>query len=152
MSATTGSARPAADVHILVIRHGRLLLGLRAGPGYGSGRWAPPCGKLEPGEPLPAAAARELAEETGLSADPPLLRLRHVVHAVRDDGIPDTHLGFFFEAVGCPGTPHVLEPGKCLRWEWHDPARLPDDVLPYSAAGIRGAFRDPGGISLYGWD
>ena len=44
---------------------GRLLL-VRRGTEPGRGRWSVPGGRIEPGEPATAAAAREVLEETGL--------------------------------------------------------------------------------------
>lgn len=63
MGANPGA--PDVAVGAVCVRDGRLLLVQRGrGPGYGL--WAVPGGRVERGESLPAAVARELAEETGL--------------------------------------------------------------------------------------
>ncbi|MDX1620903.1 MAG: NUDIX domain-containing protein [Nitriliruptorales bacterium] len=48
---------------------GRLLV-VRRGQPPAEGRWTLPGGKLEPGERLPDAVRREVAEETGLTVEP----------------------------------------------------------------------------------
>ncbi|WP_410788884.1 NUDIX hydrolase [Kribbella sp. C-35] len=60
----------ATDLVILTVRDGRLqvLLIRRGIPPY-RGRWALPGGFVRPGEDLETTARRELAEETGLSAE-----------------------------------------------------------------------------------
>jgi 8-oxo-dGTP diphosphatase len=64
------NAKPCAGA--LVVRDGRLLLGRRAAE-PGRGRWDIPGGFLEPWELPAAAAAREVAEETGLVVRPTTL-------------------------------------------------------------------------------
>lgn len=56
---------PQLAVGAICVRDGLLLL-VRRARGANVGRWAPPGGRVEPGESATAAAARELEEETGL--------------------------------------------------------------------------------------
>ena len=62
---TTRSDRPLVGVGVAVIDQGRILLVRRAND-PGRGLWAVPGGKVEVGERLTEAAAREVTEETGL--------------------------------------------------------------------------------------
>lgn len=59
--------RPEVAVGAVIVRDGRLLLILR-GHGIGAGRWSLPGGRVEAGETLAVALAREIREETGLTA------------------------------------------------------------------------------------
>jgi len=62
---TTRNDRPLVGVGVAVIDQGRILLVRRAND-PGRGLWAVPGGKVEVGERLTEAAAREVREETGL--------------------------------------------------------------------------------------
>ncbi len=64
----TSYRNPAVGVAVVVWQGGRVLLGRRR-RGQQKGRWCVPCGFVEWGEEVRAAARRELREETGLEAE-----------------------------------------------------------------------------------
>ncbi|MGE8691474.1 MAG: NUDIX hydrolase [Achromobacter sp.] len=66
---TSPPQRPIPATIAAVVRDGHVLLVRRANP-PDMGRWAFPGGKIDAGERLEAAAARELLEETGVCAEP----------------------------------------------------------------------------------
>jgi 8-oxo-dGTP diphosphatase len=59
---------PVPGVGVVVVENGRLLL-IQRGRDPGKGLWAVPGGKVQLGETLQAAAAREAREETGLELE-----------------------------------------------------------------------------------
>jgi ADP-ribose pyrophosphatase YjhB (NUDIX family) len=135
------------DVHVLLVRGDDLLLIRRRGT-YGSGMWHLPSGKLDAGESLPAAAAREGGEEVGVLIDPADLRHVHTLHVAGSGPVP--RLGVFFEARSWSGEPYNREPDKCSAVEWFRRDRLPDDVIPYPLAGIR-AYLAGQTFGVLGW-
>ena len=60
--------RPALAVGVVVIEDGRLLL-IKRGSEIEHGKWAIPGGKVDFGETIRHAAAREILEETGLEIE-----------------------------------------------------------------------------------
>ncbi|MFD0404397.1 NUDIX domain-containing protein [Kitasatospora sp. NPDC127116] len=147
--ATAAAPLPVVDVHVVLrTPDGKILLSQRGGP-YGYGQWHAPSGKLDPGEKPAHGAARELEEETGITTDPARLRLAYTVLHHQD---PATlRLGLFYLAAEWEGEPVNREPEKCLDLRWFTEDGLPDDLIPYPAAGIRGALTDPGGLAHHGW-
>lgn len=116
---------PRVGIGVIVVRDGRLLLGLRAGA-HGAGTWALPGGHLEFGETPEQCAARELREETGLellggTAGP---AVNDVFEAERRH-----YVTWFVVASGARGEPERREPEKCLRWEWFRWSELPEALF-----------------------
>ena len=123
-SAATGVVQ--VGVGVLVLRAGRVLLGLRRGS-HGAGTWALPGGHLEFNETVAACASRETREETGL-------QLGTVVRAAwteaRFEAEGRHYVTLFVHCADALGEPTVCEPDKCARWAWFDWSELPAPLFP----------------------
>jgi 8-oxo-dGTP diphosphatase len=110
------SAGPVTEVAAAVLTDtdGRVLLAQRPpGKAY-AGYWEFPGGKVEAGESLDAALARELAEELGIAIAPPcrwITRVFEYPHAT-------VRLNFF-RVFAWEGTPHPHE-GQAFSWQRPD--------------------------------
>ncbi|WP_019070745.1 methyltransferase, FxLD system [Streptomyces hokutonensis] len=103
--AVTGACAVVTDAH------GRVLLGRST-----SGMWELPGGRTEGSEPFEQTAVRELAEETGLIADP---ADAHVLSMLWDDNRGISRLTAVVRVTAHSGTLACREPDKFTRWEWH---------------------------------
>jgi ADP-ribose pyrophosphatase YjhB (NUDIX family) len=126
--------RLTAEVHLLLVVDGRILLLKRANTGYEDGNYGLVAGHVDGGEPLSGAMAREAREESGLSIDPRDLTMVHVMH--RRDG--EERMSFFFTASAWQGEPCNMEPDKCDELRWFSIDALPENTVPY----IRDAIAD----------
>ena len=108
---------------------GRVLLRHRTSK-HGAGTWAPPGGHVEFGEDPIESAAREVAEEVGITL--PLESLRFIGYT--NDLFPDTNKHYvtfgFVARVADPGLARNMEPDKCDDIQWVDPTDWPDNLFP----------------------
>ena len=111
-------------VNVFVVRDGQLLLGKRKTTGDGS--WGLPGGHVEYMESLVDAAARELAEETGLVANE-LVFNNFVNEPDQENGTHYVHVNFV--AKGFSGEPQLMEPDKCYEWQWFELDNLPENIF-----------------------
>lgn len=112
---------PKLGVSASVWRDGKVLLVQRAKPPKGI--WAFPGGHVEPGETLAEAAARELREETGMTAQfSGLLGLYDVIR--RDaDGLLTVHY-VIASYLGIAGPEEPVAASDAAAVTWADPERL----------------------------
>ena len=120
---TTRSLLPVG-VNVIIVRDGIMLLGKRKSE-YHDGEWGVPGGHLEEGESMLACAARELLEETGLTASS--FTFITADNDAREDKYHYIH--FSFLAEGIEGEPTLMEPDKCYGWEWFPLTELPEPIF-----------------------
>jgi|GEM_PF-192859 hydroxyethylthiazole kinase-like uncharacterized protein yjeF len=123
-SATLTTSRPQVGVGVAVRLRGKILLGKRKGE-HGGGTWSYPGGHLEFGETWEDCARREVREETGLEISTP-----RFLAATNDVYPSGKHYVTLFMVCDClSGEPVVMEPEKCLGWEWFETNQLPEPLF-----------------------
>ncbi|MET8375198.1 NUDIX hydrolase [Streptomyces microflavus] len=129
---------------------GRVLLGLRhPESAYAGGVHHFLAGHCER-ESAVACLVREAAEEAGLVIDPADVEFAHAVH-LTDTPQAQPRLQLVFRARHWQGTPEVLEPDRCVGWDWWHPDDLPEPIVPYARAAI-GSIRAGVPYSELGWE
>ncbi|PYC77278.1 DNA mismatch repair protein MutT [Streptomyces tateyamensis] len=115
--------------------------------------WTIPGGKVDPGEAIPDAAARELREESGLIVRPSDLRLVHTIQAKEGwDGLGGFVL-FVFATSEFTGELTNVEPHKHLDVRWHPAAAvLPSPMFPTSKAAVEAYLAGEPAFSTHGFD
>ncbi|MRI34424.1 hypothetical protein EOPP23_15655 [Endozoicomonas sp. OPT23] len=116
---------PRIGVGVIVRHQGKVLLGRRVNS-HGTGQWAFPGGHLEYGESPQQCAERELMEETGLTVSS-LTAGPYTNDVFTKEG--KHYITLFMLADGINGMPEVLEPEKCLEWQWFDWQQLPEPLF-----------------------
>jgi 8-oxo-dGTP diphosphatase len=139
--------RPGVGVHLILHREGQILLGLRANTGFADGWWSVPGGRLESGEPLTSALAREAKEEIGVVIDEADLELAVVCHHNDAD---EARIGMFFAADKWFAEVTNAEPDKCERLAWFPTRELPVATVGYVRAAVEGWQREQQ-LVLFGW-
>jgi len=118
-------------VGVLIIKNGKVLLGLRNPDPkkadselHGEGTWTMPGGKIEFGEDPHETVVREVREETGM-----LVKSCRLI-SVSSEKVPDAHfitLGFFCDDF--EGEPKVMEPDEIVEWKWFPLDNIPENLF-----------------------
>jgi len=113
-------------VGVIIIRENKVLLGKRIGA-LGANTWSFPGGHLEWGESVFDCAAREVAEETGFTD---LSNFRYGPYT-RDvfEKEDKQYITLFVIADLQSGEPKVMEPDRCLEWQWFGWDDLPEPLF-----------------------
>jgi 8-oxo-dGTP pyrophosphatase MutT (NUDIX family) len=121
-----------AAAYVALRRDDEVLLHLRQGTGYRDGHWATLAGHVEPGESVHEAAAREAAEEAGVTVAVDDLRPLTVLHRFERQGpAVEQRVDVFFEVRDWAGDPSVREESKAADMRWFGLAALPAPVVPH---------------------
>ncbi|WP_108652648.1 nucleotide triphosphate diphosphatase NUDT15 [Dongshaea marina] len=112
-------------VGVIILRDGCVLLGERIGA-HGAGTWATPGGHLEVGESIEECARREVLEETGLEVYS-IEKLSFTNDIFEEEG---KHYITLFVTASCDGgEAQLMEPHKCMQWQWFKPDELPTPLF-----------------------
>jgi 8-oxo-dGTP diphosphatase len=122
---------PAA-VHILFIRHGRVLLLRRCNTGYEDGKYSLVAGHLDGSETLKQAAIREAKEEVGVDIAYDQLEFVGTMHRMASM----ERLDFFLTALAWNPEPSNQELSKCDDIGWFSFTELPRNTIPYIKRAI----------------
>jgi 8-oxo-dGTP diphosphatase len=123
--------QPVIGVGAILVRpDGAVLLGYRDKPGE-SPCWCLPGGHVDAGESFKAAAAREVAEETGISE---LQRLKLLAITQNLNSPVSIVTGAVLANVKQDAEAFVLEPEVFTEWRWFTPSALPAPLFPASQA------------------
>ncbi|WP_224275002.1 NUDIX domain-containing protein [Streptomyces sp. LS1784] len=114
--------------------------------------WTIPGGKVEVGERLDEAAARELREETRLLVEPEDLRLVHTIQVRAGWDGKGPFLLSVFLATAWRGELTNTESNKHLAVTWTPADALPLPMFPTSHAALTLYLSGGRGFSTHGWD
>ncbi len=125
------AAYPRLGALAVVIEQDRVLLVRRGAPKPDAGLWGFPGGHVDPGETVQAAAARELREETCLTATP-VETLTHL-ELIRHDADGALLFHYLLVAVRCSGATGRLAAGDdAAEAAWHPVGEVLAGKLPLS--------------------
>lgn len=131
---TTTPIRPVLAVSTAIFHDGKVLLA-RRGAAPMRGLWSLPGGKIEPGETMAEAAAREVLEEVGVRCR--ILGVAGALDIIRRDEqgnvlahyVVISHAGLWLDGEPTTG-PEAAEIG------WFDPDVVPESQATDGLAGI----------------
>ncbi|MGM7644857.1 NUDIX hydrolase [Nocardia sp. JW2] len=141
--------RSVVDVHLVLVRDGKLLWSRRSNTGFADGQLGLVAGHLEEGEDVVETAIREAEEEVGIRLRPEDLTCVHVMQ--HRYGNQPHRVGFFFRAERWDDDVVNREPHKCSELTWREMSEIPGDAIAYQVAAMR-RIADGESFSVYATD
>ncbi len=132
---------PRVGVAVIVIRGAQVLVGRRLSTSHGHYTWQFPGGHLEFGESIEQCAAREVAEETGLTVTDPVLG-PYTNDVFAEDG--KHFVTLFVVTHSESGDADTKEPDKCAEWRWCSWDALPTPHFLSIEHLLATGYRPPG--------
>lgn len=129
------------NVYLILIQNGKILMLKRSGTGFMDGMYSLPAGKLDKGERIHLALAREVKEEVGidLSSDHDWIKNTNILHRFSKEGT--VAMDFFFRHSKFSGQPRNMEPEKCAEVAWFPLNAIPKNTIPYIKRGIENSLK-----------
>jgi 8-oxo-dGTP diphosphatase len=137
-------------VLIIILKDKEVLLHKRKNTGWMDGWYDVPSGHVEPGEPILEAACREVMEETRLNIAEEDLKLIHISQADAGNGRPYTY--FVFLTISWKGKPVLNEPDTAEDLNFYGLNNLPQNIPPYTRAGLESVGSRKVNFSFFGPD
>ncbi len=117
--------RPKVGLGVYIRKNGKILLGKRIGS-HGANSWCPPGGHLEFGESFEECVKRETLEETGI-------KIKNISFLGITNDIfkkeKKHYVTIAMIADYSSGVVKIMEPKKCLKWEWFSVDKIPDNLF-----------------------
>ncbi len=117
--------RPKVGVEVFILKDNKFLMGKRTNA-HGDGTWSLPGGHLEFFETFEDCAKREVLEETGL-------KIEDVTFAtITNDMFKEEnkhYVTIFVKSKYTEGIAKIIEPNKCLKWDWFTWEELPSPLF-----------------------
>lgn len=117
-----------ADVLLILIKDGEILLSQRKNTGYQDGNYGLVSGHLEDRETFKQGMIREAKEEAGITLQPEDLEVVHMMH--RFNGIDREYFSTFIKSEKWSGDITNTEPDKCGELKWYKLDALPINIIP----------------------
>lgn len=117
--------RPKVGVGVIVKKGNKVLMGKRKGS-HGEGDWNFPGGHLDFNEDVFTCARREVFEETGI-------KIKNLKQGPYTNDIfkkeAKHYITCFVIAEYASGMVKIMEPDKCVQWDWFQWSNLPQPLF-----------------------